>query len=480
METKGRILLVDDDKALADSVTVVLESRGYEVAHASDGDQGLKIVGSTEIDAVLTDFRMPGMGGMELLKKLRESNPRIPIILATAFGTTNLAINATKYGAFEYLTKPFEMPELLETIERAITANRVKNIPINMGEACDATQEAIVGQSKPMQEVFRDIGRIAAKPVTVMIQGETGTGKELIARAIFQHSDRSDKPFVAVNCAAIPENLLESELFGHEKGSFTGAVARRIGRFEQANHGTLFLDEIGDLPAQTQVKLLRVLQERVITRVGSKEEIQIDVRVLCATHHNLQKAIGIGEFREDLYYRLNSAILNLPPLRKRQGDIPLLVNYFLNKYSVEFDTARSPIDEDALEILKTDSWPGNVRQLENVIKRAVIVANGFAITSTHIRDCLNPINADDRAPSASTQETSFALYVQRQIEAAKNGEVSDVYDRLVDTLEREVFTHSLELAQGNQSKMSRWLGLSRLTVREKLDKFQLLPKRNAQ
>ena len=480
MVSQRRILLVDDDQALADSVAVVLESRGYDVIHARDGTEGVEIANKEDIDVILTDFRMPGMEGMDLLKSLRQSKSNVPIILATAFGTTNLAINATKHGAFEYLTKPFEMPELLDCIDRALQANDATKHRIDLGFDQGGEQDSVIGQSKPMQAVFRDIGRVAEKSVTVLIRGETGTGKELIAQAIHQHSNRHGQPFVAVNCAAIPENLLESELFGHEKGAFTGAIARRVGRFEQADHGTMFLDEIGDLPPQTQVKLLRVLQERAITRVGSKEEIHIDVRVLCATHRSLENMIKANQFREDLYYRLNAASILLPPLRKRGSDINLLIQYFTKKYAQEFELAVPEINENALRALEAYNWPGNVRELENVVRRAVIDANGFAITARMIEDYLTHKEAHEGPHSEDTSVASFSHFVRKKLEAAKQGQLTSAHAYLHETLERELFTHCLELAQGNQSKMSRWLGVSRLTVRDKLDKFGLLPKRKSE
>ena len=480
MNPSGRILLIDDDKSLADSVTVVLESRGYEVTHAPSAASGLKITGSESIDMVLTDFRMPGMDGMELLKHLRTHNSQIPVIMVTAFGTTDLAIEATKSGAFDYLVKPFEMTDLLGIVEKALTASRMTSKQVSIGEASREDSDTIIGSSREMHEVFGNIGRLANKPVTVMIQGETGTGKELVARAIYQHSDRAHKPFIAINCAAIPENLLESELFGHERGAFTSAVTRRIGRFEQANDGTLFLDEIGDLPLRTQVKLLRVVQEKVICTVGGKEDIPIDVRIICATHQDIPKLIGEGRFREDLYYRLNGAIVSLPPLRERRDDIPLLIHYFLGRNSRAFNVDSPHLDEDARQSLISYSWPGNVRQLENVIKRLMIVSNGFAITKQHVLESLELSTSISKEDIDNQCRHDFSRHIRKTLETAVQAESSDVFSILTDELEKEVYTQSLELTQGNQSKISRLLGVSRLTVREKLDKFKLLPKRDSQ
>ena len=474
MKPAPQILIVEDDQALAEAVTVILKSRGYAVIHAKDGREGIRVAIDQPIDVILTDYRMPNLGGMDLLQHVRQTKPELPVIVATAFGTTDLAINATKHGAFEYLPKPFEMPDLLACIERALQATDSIIQKEVLADSLYGNHQTLIGQSKPMQEVFRDIGRIATTTVTVLIRGETGTGKELVARAIHQHSDRSEQPFIAVNCAAIPDTLLESELFGHEKG----AVTRRIGRFEQAHRGTLFLDEIGDLPPQTQVKLLRVLQEKAVTRVGGHEELRIDVRFLCATHRHLKQMMVQGSFREDLYYRLNGTTITLPPLRDRTTDIKPLIRYFAQKHATELNRRQPEMTSEALEFLCNHRWPGNIRQLENVIRRAVIGANGFTITTKEIELLVHPPGDHDSHLETSDLANALSNLVRSKLEAAKNGELTNAYEHLVDDLERETMTRCLELADGNQSKMSRWLGISRLTVREKLDKFGLLPRRH--
>jgi DNA-binding NtrC family response regulator len=293
-------------------------------------------------DLVLTDLRLPGLNGLDLVRELHRAKPRLPIILMTAHGTTETAIQATQSGAFDYLLKPFEMAELIELVERAIASSRLMSEPVGLGDA-GAARDAIIGHSRAMQAIYKEIGRIASKPVNVLIRGETGTGKELIARAIYQYSDRANAPFVAINCAAIPETLLESELFGHERGAFTGAEVRRIGRFEQADRGTIFLDEIGDMTPGTQVKLMRVLQEKCLSRLGGKETLPVDVRVIAATHRDLDAAIRTGQFREDLYYRLSVVVITLPPLRDRKEDIPDLVRFFLQKNAAEMNLDRPAI-----------------------------------------------------------------------------------------------------------------------------------------
>ena len=319
-----------------------------------------------------------------------------------------------------------------------------------------------------MQSIYKEIGRIAAKPVGVLIRGETGTGKELIARAIYQHSDRANAPFVAINCAAIPETLLESELFGHERGAFTGAESRRIGRFEQANQGTIFLDEIGDMTPGTQVKLMRVLQEKCLQRLGGKETIPVDVRVIAATHRDLEAAIREKHFREDLYYRISVVAIHLPPLRERKEDIPDLANFFLQKYAAEFGVKNPAIHPDAVEFLQAQSWPGNVRELENVIRKVLLLAQNYTIGVEHVRAAL----AKAGPPAAST-EKSLQEYADELIAAAQRGELTDAYLKLQETAERVLISRAIELANGNQARAARWLGISRLTMRKKLIQFGL-------
>ena len=321
-----------------------------------------------------------------------------------------------------------------------------------------------------MQSIYKEIGRIASKPVNVLIRGETGTGKELIARAIYQHSNRARAPFIAVNCAAIPETLLESELFGHERGAFTGAEMRRIGRFEQAEHGTIFLDEIGDMTPGTQIKLLRVLQEKSIQRLGGKETIPVDARVLAATHRDLEQAIKAKQFREDLYYRLSVVVISLPSLRERKEDIPDLVKFFLRKYAVELGSDNSSIQEEAIELLRSETWPGNVRELENVVRKVLLLAQGYTIDAGHVRAALGKSIAPLDGANRTLRE-----HVDELLSAAERGELADAHSRLLEAAEREIFGRAIERAQGNQAKAARWVGVSRLTMREKLIQFGLHP-----
>jgi DNA-binding NtrC family response regulator len=387
----------------------------------------------------------------------------------TAHGTTDTAIEATKSGAYDYLLKPFEMPELIELIEKAVASMRLMTEPVELGQA-HTTQTALIGNSRGMQAIYKEIGRIASKPVNVLIRGETGTGKELIARAIYQHSNRAVAPFVAINCAAIPETLLESELFGHERGAFTGAEFRRIGRFEQADHGTVFLDEIGDMTPGTQVKLLRVLQEKSIQRLGGKETIPVDVRVLAATHRDLENAIKNKEFREDLYYRLSVVVINLPPLRDRKEDIPELLKYFIGKYALELGVADPSIQPEALEVFRNQNWRGNVRELENVVRKILLLAQGYTILPEHVHEVLNR----NQLPADASRQ-SIGEYVDDLLAAAQRGECNDAHSRVLQVAEREIFARVISLAKGNQAQAARWIGVSRLTMREKLIQFGLHP-----
>jgi len=470
MPAAAHILLIEDDASLATNLHDVLVEDGFTVTVCNRGDEGLRRANSDECDVVLTDLRLPGLGGLELVKQLHETQPRLPVVLMTAHGTIETAIEATKLGAYDYLQKPFEMRDLISLLRRAVDASRLMREPVALPNTSVESRTALVGMGRAMQEVCKDIGRIAPKPVTVLIRGETGTGKELIARALYQHSPRSKSPFIAINCAAIPENLLESELFGHERGAFTGADQRRIGRFEQAHKGTLFLDEIGDLPANTQVKLLRVLQQQSFQRVGGTEAISVDVRVIAATHRNLEAMIRDGKFREDLFHRLNVVSLQLPPLRERREDIPALVQHFFRKYAGDFGMESPTISADAMAVLQADSWPGNVRELENVIRRLLLGARGLSINADVVRQTLVARNAE-AAPAGN----SFTAYAGDLLARAQKGELADAHTRMLAAAERELITQAITLAGGNQAKAARWLGLSRFTLREKLKQLGLHP-----
>jgi nitrogen regulation protein NR(I) len=469
MSSTMKILLIEDDPGIVETMQRVLADEGHEVVVERRGDSGLAAAAKNRFNVVVTDLRLPGLNGLEVIRRLHVSEPRLPIILVTAFGTTDAAIEAMKYGAYDYLLKPFDVPQLLDLIHKAAESNRLMSEPVAIGDAGPG-RTALVGTSAAMQAIYKEIGRVASKPVNVLVRGETGTGKELIARALYQHGDRAGAAFIAINCAAIPETLLESELFGHERGAFTGAEIRRIGRFEQADKGTLFLDEIGDMTPSTQAKLVRVLQEKCVQRLGGKDTIPVDVRVVAATHRDLETAIRQKQFREDLYYRLSVVELVLPPLRSRWEDIPDLVRHFLRKHGPDLGTAEPSINADAIEFLQGQAWPGNVRELENVVRKLLLLARGFTINVEHVRTAL--VRAGSQGPGATGV---FGDYVDELLAAARRGEIGDAHARALEAAERELFSRAIQQAQGNQTKAARWLGVSRITMKAKLDEFDLHP-----
>lgn len=463
------VLLIEDDPGIADTLRRVLADEGFRVTLEPSGDTGLARAAAESFHVVITDLKLPGVNGLDIVRQLHAAQPRLPIILTTAFGTTQTAIEAMKFGAYDYILKPFDIPQMIELVKQAADSNRRLSEPVALGDFGPG-RDALVGHSAAMQAIYKEIGRAASKLVNVLIRGETGTGKELIARALYQHSDRANAPFITINCAAIPETLLESELFGHERGAFTGAEARRIGRFEQAGAGTIFLDEIGDMTLGTQVKLLRVLQEKTIVRLGGKETIPVEARVIAATHRDLETAIQEKQFRQDLYYRLNVVALTLPPLRTRREDIPDLVRYFLGKYGPEMGSPTPSIHPEAIAFLQAQHWPGNVRELENVIRKALVAAQDFTITLAHVRAALQHSGSSPYPPARTAGQ-----FMDDILAAARREELSDAYARIMDATERELFARAIRLAQGNQAKAARWLGITRITMRAKLIQFGLHP-----
>ena len=469
MNQRPKILLIEDDSGIAAALKKDLQAEGYDVAVATRGDEG-NSRGQKEVwDVVITDLKMPGQSGIDLVAQLHAAKPKLPIIMMTAFGTTETAIEATKLGAYDYLLKPFDMGEMLDLVAKAVSSSRLMSEPLDMGEVRSA-QSAIIGNSRAMQALYKEIGRVAGTTVTVLIRGETGTGKEMVARAIYQHSGRATQPFIAVNCGAIPETLLESELFGHERGAYTGAHARRVGRFEQANLGTIFLDEIGDLSPGTQVKLLRVLQEKYIQRVGGNEKIPVDVRVLAATHRDLESAMQERQFREDLFYRLSGVTIMLPPLGHRAEDIPELVRYFLHRSGPELGIQSPSIQPEAIAFLQSQVWPGNVRELENVVRQALLLARGYSISAELAQQAYTRA----RKPVAASDQT-IAAYFTELLTRAQRGETAGLQARMVEEMERELYTRAIQMTEGNQAKAARWLGVTRTTMREKLIHFGLRP-----
>jgi len=450
---KGRVLVVDDERHQRDILRMILEGEGCETAVAGTARQALTAARSETFDIVLTDLKMPDQDGITLLTALLEAQPGLCVILMTAHGTIDSAVDAMRKGAFDYLTKPLEKDELLLVVRRALERTRlVEENRMLQEQLRDRFRvENIVSAHGSMQDVFRIVHKVAASASTVLIYGESGTGKELVARAIHQQSGRHERPFYAVNAAALPESILEAELFGYEKGAFTGAEMRKIGLFEQASGSTLFLDEVGDLKRDLQVKLLRVLQEREILRVGGNERVHVDVRIIAATNQDLERAVREGRFREDLYYRLNVIPIVLPPLRERRTDIPLLAEHFIKKYAG--GRTRS-LSERALEALVSYYWPGNVRELEAALERALLLGE---------RDEIQPEDLP-----AGVRAGLSALRGPQALEIPESG-----ID--LEALERSLVLQAVEKAGGNVSRAARLLGLSRRTLQYRLDKIQGAP-----
>jgi two-component system, NtrC family, response regulator len=447
---KSSILLIDDDDSLRRVTEFSLAEAGYKVQAAASGEEGLRLFAKDLFDAVITDITMPGMNGMEVLSRLRERDASLPVIMITAYGTIESAVQAMKQGAFDYITKPFNRDELRITLDRALRMRRLEKENAELrAEVTDRYRfESIIGSGGKLKEVLDLAGRVAASDATVLITGESGTGKELLAKGIHYNSKRADAPFVAVNCAAIPENLIESELFGHTKGSFTGAVRDREGKFEQADSGTLFLDEIGDLRIDLQAKILRALQERQVDRVGGSKPFPVDVRVIAATNRAIEKAVKDGLFREDLYYRLSVVTLHMPPLRERRDDIPMLVGHFLKKFNRDVAVT---IEEEALSAIKAYGWPGNVRELENVIERASVLKRGTVIT---------PADLPDKLKKERTGIDSIILNLP--------DEGIDLED-----LEKNLIIKALEKHNHNQTRAAEYLGITRPTLIYRLEKYGL-------
>jgi len=466
----SHILIIDDDDQLRKSFAKLLIEEGHQVQSAASGEEGLQIVGAVLPDVVVLDVRLPGMNGLEAFRAIHRIEPKLPVIIMTAFSTTETAIEATKMGAFDYILKPFDIPAMLKTIDQALETGRFMRSPVNMGDAAAKTdRDAIIGRSDAMQQVFKMVGRVASTDATVLIRGETGTGKELVARAIYQHSRRADKPFLVINCVALPETLLESELFGYEKGAFTGAAHRRLGKIEQAGGGTVFLDEIGDMPVNLQTKILRLLQEKKIERLGGRETIPVDVRIIAATNRDLEALISQALFREDLYYRLKVITIGLPPLRERITDIPLLTTYFLDRFAAELGIKNPSITEGALATLTNSRWPGNVRELANTLQKTLIFNRGAPIGPPDIAAAL--ANKDDHPQVVSgSLESDIRRWFR---DAAKAENTENLYDRCMDFFARILIHEALQYTDGNRSRAAKLLGMSRPTLHAKIDKYHL-------
>jgi two-component system nitrogen regulation response regulator GlnG len=464
-EIMPKLLLVDDEPNVLYSIEKTFRSATLEVICAQTGRQAIELAKQVQPDVAILDVRLADMSGLELFDRIREIDSRLPVILVTAFGATETAIEAMKRGAFEYLLKPVDLPQLRELVQRALELSRFRHVPTVFNEE-DASGEAehIVGRSAAMQEVYKAIGRVANSEVTVLITGESGTGKELVARALWQHSGRADKTFLAINCAAIPETLLESELFGHEKGAFTGAERRRIGRFEQAHGGTLFLDEVSDMSGGTQAKLLRVLQEKCFERVGGDETIRTDVRLLAATNKDLEQEVAARRFRSDLFFRLNVFSIHLPPLRERREDIPLLTDHYVRVLARTLSRPVHGLASDVRDRLGAYEWPGNVRQLQSVLKYAIIRAKGEVLTLDCLpQSLLQPWEAS-RGLGARTRLPDVAALTASLLRAGE----TDLYRQVGLEMDRMVFDVVLRHVKGNQVQASELLGISRTTLRAKL------------
>ncbi len=495
------VLVIDDDSEIRYSLQRVLSGRPYRLLTAASGEEGLKVAAKEKPQVILLDNRMTGISGLETLQHLRSTAPKCMIILMTAFGTTQTAIEAMKFGAFDYVIKPFDHKKILTLVENAVkawadlyAATGTAYTPLLRSEDY---KEGIVGNSEPMQEVFKVIGQVAASDVTVMITGESGTGKELVARCLWQHSHRAQKTFIAVNCAAIPENLIESELFGHEKGSFTGATAQRIGKFELCDGGTIFLDEIGDMTLSTQTKILRAIQEGEIQRVGGSETIQVNVRLIAATNKDLEKLVADKIFREDLYYRLNVVRIKLPPLRERLADVPSLVDFMLQRLASEKKIRARKVSPEALAVLCAYTWPGNVRELENTVYRSGVVAQGDTVlvkdlpreivsavpggTSSPFTPAavVKPVAASTPAPVVSPVPSAPAVDVPASASPASS--LSAAYDALyqliragadeniLEKIEIAMIERALKETDGNHVKAAALLGITRATLRKRVD-----------
>ncbi|HMK49936.1 MAG TPA: sigma-54 dependent transcriptional regulator [Thermodesulfovibrionales bacterium] len=463
----SHILIIDDDDSVRDALGAFLKENGFMVSMASNGSEGLEILKQEKIDVFLVDLVMPGMGGLDVLNQVTELNIGTPAIIVTAFGTIQTAVDAMKRGAFDYVSKPFVLDELLITIDRALNVSRLQkeNILLKKQLKRKYNFEGLIGDAPHMQKVYEMIEKVADTDSTVLITGRSGTGKELIAKTIHFNSSRSSRPFVPLNCAAIPRELLESELFGHEKGAFTGAVMTRAGRFELANEGSLFLDEIGELDPSLQVKLLRVLQEREFERVGGVKTIKVDVRIIAATNRDLEKATKDGKFREDLYYRLNVIPIHIPSLKDRIEDIPLLVDHFIHKFSKKRKRDPMKIPPEVMDCFTRYKWPGNVRELENLIERLTIL-----VTESTVRLSDLPEKFQEAIGDVRVRETQIPATPDNVVRDLDIPETGINLNSLIDNMEKKLLVSALEKTHGVKNKAAELLGLNRTTLIEKLKK----------
>jgi two-component system nitrogen regulation response regulator GlnG len=467
------LLIIDDEPNVCYSLQRALESPTLRISTAGTAREGIQSIRCSAPDVVILDVRLPDMTGLEAYAMIRQIDARLPVIVITAHGTTETAIEATKLGAFDYLLKPLDLDQFGNVVARAIHASQISRVPAIYQEKQEPQPEGdqLVGNSPVMQELYKSIGRIAPQDVTVLILGESGTGKELVARAIYQHSHRGQTPFLAINCAAIPEPLLESELFGHERGAFTGADRRRVGKFEQAHGGTVFMDEVGDMAVGTQAKVLRLLQEKQFERVGGNTTIHTDIRVIAATNQDLESLVAAGRFRQDLFYRLNVLTIRIPPLRERIEDIPLLLEYFFGRMNRELDRHVRNVSPDAMQLLKQHSWPGNVRELQSAVKYALVHTTDDTLTP----DCLPP-HLQQHSPRVEVlaAKESVDLTIGRLVQEALAQQCGNIYYHVQAAVDRIVLREVLEHVKGNQVEAADLLGISRTTLRSKLRSLNLV------
>ncbi len=466
----GRILIIDDDQQLGRSFAKILSQDGYDTALAFTGRDGIEQATLHKPELVILDVRLPDMGGLQVFEVIHKLFPKLPVIIITAYSSTETAIGAIQKGAYDYIFKPFDVPEMLRLVEKALEAGRCMSSPVdfNPGGEVYIGREALVGSGSRMLEIYKAIGRVSSTDATVLIRGESGTGKELAARAIYNHSSRVERPFVVINCVAIPESLLESELFGYEKGTFTGAVHQRVGKIEQAKGGTVFLDEIGDMPLGIQAKFLRLLQENSIERLGGKEPIDVDVRIIAATNRDLEAAVADGTFREDLYYRLRVVTLTMPPLRERKEDLDSLTDYLLRRLSAEMSVNNPGIGKEALKQIKEYDWPGNIRELLNTLKKALIFNRGAPLQAEDITlVSQEPVFRNNGDHSAGD---GVQLWIRNLL---NSGAKERLFDFCLDNVARLLIQEALVLTQGNRSRAAKLLGLSRPTLHAKMEKYNL-------
>src|SRR3989338_4381730 len=456
---KSRILVVDDEESIREFLEIMLKKEGYEVTTAEDGQKAQEVLTKKSFDMVISDMQMPHVTGIELLKYVKDNYPDIVFMMITAFGTTETAVEAMKMGAYDYVTKPFKIDEVRMNIQNALRSKNLETeVRVLKKELVkEYSFQNMVGNSPPMHAIFDLIKRVSQSPTNVMITGESGTGKEVVAKAIHYNGPLKDKPFVTINCGAIPENLMESEMFGHKKGSFTGAISDKVGLFEVADSGTLFLDEVGELPLSIQVKLLRAIQERIIRRVGATEDMKVDVRIIAATNRNLEDMVAKGTFRQDLYYRLNVINIRTPSLRERPEDIPLLAAHFLKKYNEKLNKSIATISNEAMDILKKYNYPGNVRELENMIERTVALEAGATVLPESLPPMAN-------TPSGRKMASSNEIDV---------GEDGLDLDKVVGQIEKELLVKAIHAAGGVKKKAAKLLKISFRSMRYRIEKYNL-------